>query len=315
MSTAVSFVDLDTMKPNMKGSFIEKLLPLRKGLFEKFPVASKGLAISGPGIKFGDAQGDVGNGHFSFTANEKSEKVEFTGNKKEGYHVAARFKRDANQFDVALRGKCNDTNNYLIKYEERQQKSPTYVLGWDMTHKSTGAKSVIKVDPLTTRVKHSISLPGGNYGIPKDMRFAADYKLFMNDLSSGKGILYNVGVGYDTPVGQVGIALNQKHEVTLTHIKRVDKVQVGVELAHNVEQLMKGKSPSVPPFVVAASYDVDPSLTVRGKINHNMEVSLGVKKDFNKHVNISLGTAVQARNLQDVLMRPPAFGFKMTLKQ
>jgi len=67
-----SFNVSTSMDTLYKGSHFERLFPLRKTLFEKFPSANKGLAISGPGIKLGS------EGNFSIVSNEKSEKVEFS---------------------------------------------------------------------------------------------------------------------------------------------------------------------------------------------------------------------------------------------
>eukprot|EP00397_Hematodinium_sp_SG-2012_P010961 GEMP01011087.1.p1 GENE.GEMP01011087.1~~GEMP01011087.1.p1 ORF type:complete len:306 (+),score=95.86 GEMP01011087.1:72-989(+) len=297
-----SFSDSDSLKTNLKNSLFEKLFPLRKGLFEKFPSANKGLAFSGPGIKLGST------GTFTFTTNETSDKVDFKDTN--GVQVLARYKKDAKLFDVSLRGKCNNVEGltYLVKYEERKENAPHYVFGVDYFHKKSGFQNTMKVNPLTTKVKVSLLHPGGKCGIPEGLRFAADSMVFLNQLSKPETITFNVGVAYDNPLGLTGVSYNHRGDLTLTHIKKLDDVTLGVEVGQSVKG--NEKSPKMP-LVAVASYQFDSNTVVRAKINKDLAVNLGIKRDFSKNLNVSLGTTVE---LQKPMLQAPAFGFKVTMK-
>eukprot|EP00397_Hematodinium_sp_SG-2012_P043305 GEMP01048116.1.p1 GENE.GEMP01048116.1~~GEMP01048116.1.p1 ORF type:complete len:308 (+),score=61.88 GEMP01048116.1:76-999(+) len=299
-----SFSDSDSLKINTKGSHFEKLFPLRKGLFEKFPSANKGLAFSGPGIKVGDGA------TFTFTSNEKSEKVDFRG--KDGINFIARYKRDAKLFDVSLTGKCETMAglSYLIKYEERKQAAPHYVFGGTYVSRTTGLQHTFKYNPATTKAKASLLHAGGTCGIPKGLRLAGDTELLLNEMCKPDHILFNVGLAYDNQLGQTGVSCNQNGEVTLTHVKQAydKKLVLGAEVVQSICGAKKG--PKMP-MVVAASYQVDTTTLLRAKFNKDLMLNLGVKKDFSKNLSVSVGTSVA---LQDLSTQVPAFGFKVAMK-
>eukprot|EP00397_Hematodinium_sp_SG-2012_P045586 GEMP01051242.1.p1 GENE.GEMP01051242.1~~GEMP01051242.1.p1 ORF type:complete len:326 (-),score=47.50 GEMP01051242.1:649-1578(-) len=302
----LSFIDSDSLKTNTKGSLFEKLFPLRKGLFEKFPSANKGLAFSGPGINFGT------NGTFTFVSSEKSDKVDYKGN--DGLIFTARCKRDAKLFDLVLKGKCDfmDGLSYLVKYEERKEAAPRYVIGGEFTCSKTGFQETFKLDPLTTAAKISLLQVGGKCGIPEGLRFAADTKLFLNQLSKPEHILFNVGLAYKNSLGQTGVSYNQKSELTITCINQFcdGKLSAGVELGYSISGGDK-KSPKMP-LVVAASYQLDKTTLIRAKINKDFALNFGVRKDYSKNLSVTAGTMVDLSKTPTPQV--PAFGFKVTMK-
>lgn len=299
----LSFCDSDSLKTNHKGSLFEKLFPLRKGLFEKFPSANKGLALSGPGIKVGDS------GSFTFSCNEKTDKLDYKGD--DGVNVCARYKKDAKLFDVSVTGKCCGTGfSYLLKYEERGDAAPHYIVGGEYKDKKHDLHTTYKFNPLTTRAKISVLQEGGHFGLPSGLRIAADTKLFLNQVAKPEHILFNIGAAYKNPLGQTGVSYNQNGLLTLTHIKQIDDFQVGFECVQAIHGPSKKTGPKMP-LVVAANYQVDKTTLVRAKLNKDLFLNVGVKKDFSKNLCLTAGTSWELRNLS---LQVPAFGFKVNMK-
>jgi len=304
-----SFGVSTSVDTQFKGSLYEKLLPARKALFEKFPSSNKGLAMSGPGLKFG------GDGNFSFVSNEKSEKAEYKG---KDMNFVARYKRDAKLFDVTLKQEIATSMKpkftYLLKYEERKQDAPSYVIGGDVVI-CKGFQGNIKVNPVTTKLKTSWLYNGGCAWIPEGLTLAADKKLFLN--TPGFANLcaktqWNVGAAYSHKLGTSAVSYNHKGHVTVTHLKAVDKLSVGVEYTHQVPFAL-GEDTSAPtqPLVLAAIYQVDKTLALKGKVNKDLQLNLAVKKDFNSNFTVTAGTAI---HLQGNVFKAPSFGFKVALK-
>eukprot|EP00397_Hematodinium_sp_SG-2012_P043943 GEMP01048960.1.p1 GENE.GEMP01048960.1~~GEMP01048960.1.p1 ORF type:complete len:323 (+),score=74.09 GEMP01048960.1:38-1006(+) len=297
-----SFSDSDSLKINLKGSLFEKLFPLRKELFEKYPSANKGLEFSGPGIAFTDG------GSFTFTNNKKNDKVHF--NPAKGLGFIARYKKDARLFDVALKGHCEcvDGLSYLVKYEERKEASPHYVIGAEYTCGDTGLQGTVKLNPHTTKTKIAFLCPVGVCGIAQGVRLAGDAKFFLNQLNNPKHIQFNCGFAYTSPLGEYGASYNHKSEITYTYMKQWNDFTVGIEAGQSSRR--DGKDPKIP-LVAALSYRVDENTTLRSKLNNNFMLNLGVKKDFSKSLNVTVGTTV---DLRKPVLQGPAFGFKVTMK-
>lgn len=300
-----SFGVSTSVDTQFKGSYFEKLLPARKALFEKFPSSNKGLAISGPGLKFG------GEGNFSFVSNEKSEKAEYKG---KDLNFVARYKKDAKLFDVTLKQEIATSYKpkftYLLKYEERKQDAPSYVVGGDVLV-CKGFQGNVKVNPVTTKLKSSWLYTGGCSWLPDGLTLACDKKLFLNKLDPAQ-TQWNVGAAYAHKLGTSAVAYNHKGHVTVTHLKAVDKLSVGVEYTQQVLPCLGAdKSGVSQPLVLAASYQVDKTLAVKGKVNKDLQLNLAVKKDFNSNFTVTAGTAL---HLQGNVFQAPSFGFKVALK-
>jgi len=294
-----SFTVSNSLDNQWKGSYFEKLFPVRKTLFEKFPSANKGLAISGPGIKLG------GDGNFSFVSNEKSEKVEY---KKDGMNFTARYKRDAKLFDVSLLNKCCWVKNfnYLVKYEERKQASPHFVVGGDW--KNGALQANIKINPVTLKMKSSYF-----YSFPclindkNQISIAADKKVNLNKLTSMNDHFFNVGFAYKHAcLGTYGIAYNDKGHVTVTAAKKINNVTFGVEGVH----ALKDKKPAMP-ICVASIYELDKDTHIKTKLNKDLVLNVAVKKVMSSNVTVVAGTAFP---LAGDLFNAPSFGFKVSLK-
>lgn len=298
-----SFVVSKSLDTNFKGSLFDKLFPARKTLFEKFPSSNKGLAISGPGIKLGS------EGNFSFVSNEKTDKVEYKG--KEGVNFSARFKRDAKLFDVSLVSKCScyPQFNYLVKYEERKAASPSYVVGLDWKHGPF--QKTFKINPVTTKMKCS-SLYTADCKVDCKNKVAAaiDAKLFLNNIKAFDQIAYNVGFRYDHHnLGSACAAYNHLGNVTLTYLKKIDKLTAGIEFSHNVSS-NPNNGPTMP-LVLSSIYQIDKETALKVKMNKDLQLNLAVKKEFNSNLVVTAGTAL---NLQGNLFQAPSFGFKVALK-
>lgn len=296
-----SFTVSNAMDTQWKGSLFDKLFPLRKSLFEKFPSANKGLAISGPGIKLG------AGGNFSFVSNEKTDKVEY---KESGMNFVARYKRDAKLFDVALKTNCPQypAFNYLVKYEERKDGSQ-FILGGDF--KTGGFEKNFKFNPLTLRAKASClySAPCMLYPDNK-VNLAADSKFNLKQLNAAD-TSFNVGAAYTYKcLGTFAASYNHNGQLTLTAAKKMDNgFTFGIESVHACNSDPK-KSPKQP-LVVASIYEMDKTTAIKTKLNKDLQLNLAVKKEFNSNLTVVCGTAV---NLQGNLFAPPTLGFKVTLK-
>jgi len=302
-----SFNVSTSMDTLYKGSHFERLFPLRKTLFEKFPSANKGLAISGPGIKLGS------EGNFSFVSNEKSEKVEYKG---QDLFFVARYKRDAKLFDVTLKQAIETSLkpkfSYLLKYEERKQDAPSYVVGGDVEF-CKGLNLNFKLNPVTTKGKISwLCSKGACKGMPEGLSIACDKKFYLNKIAQPEHALWNFGIAYDHALGTTAVSYNSKGHVTITQAKTKDKLSVGVEYTQQVmPALGADKTAPTQPVVLAAMYQVDKSLAVKGKLNKDLQLNLAVKKEFSNNLTVTAGTSL---GLQGKNMQTPAFGFKVALK-
>jgi len=308
-----SFTESDSLKPNVKTSLFEKLLPGRKAIFDKIPSSNKGLAFSGPGIKLGDA------GTFSFTTTEKVDKVEV---KQDDTTLCARYKKDSRiqgLFDVSATKQfsCTPGFTYLLKYEQTHKGLPAFVIGADYSDKKKGVHATTKFNALTKAFKLSYLHEGGSMGVPKGFRFAADSKCYLDKLASNpETISFNLGFSYENPLGHTGIAYNEAGVVTVTHLKEVcPDLSVGLEVAQNIRGFVGknvGKTPKMP-IVLAANYKINKKTLLRAKLNKDLVLNLGVKKDFSPQFNVAAGTSFDLRNPANAL-QPPTIGFKVSMK-
>lgn len=293
-----SFVVSNSLDNQWKGSYFEKLFPVRKTLFEKFPSANKGLAISGPGIKLGS------DGNFSFVSNEKSEKVEY---KKDGMNFTARYKKDAKLFDVSLLQKCSwCTNfNYLVKYEERKEASPHFVVGGDW--KNGAFQGNAKINPVTLKFKSSYLYAAPcMFNEKNQFSVAADCKKNLKNLSMND-VFFNVGLAYKHAcLGTFGLAYNDKGHMTVTAAKKMDNITLGIEGVH----ALKAKQPAMP-LCVAGIYELDKETHIKTKLNKDLVLNVALKKVLSGNVTVVAGTAFP---LTGDLFNAPAFGFKVSLK-
>lgn len=300
-----SFTVSKSMDTNFKGSLFDKLFPARKALFEKFPSANKGLAISGPGIKLGS------DGNFSFVSNEKTEKVEYRN--KDGTNFVARYKRDAKLFDVAFTQKCSAYKNfnYLLKYEERKAASPSFVVGGDFAKGKF--RKTFKINPCTTKTKVSCLYDAPCMMDDKNkVAIAFDSKMFLNNLKALDQISYNVGAVYHHhTLGSAALTYNNLNHLSLTYVKKMgDKLTVGTEFVQAIGSGGNRKAPAMP-IVLATSYQVEKDLALKAKVNKDLQLNLALKKEFNSNLTVTAGTAL---HLQGNLLQCPTFGFKVALK-
>lgn len=297
MKKAEQFTENDTTKELYKSSLFKGLWKNRKAVLDGFPGVHKGLAFPEPCLT-------LGGSNYTFKTSEVVDKVACKHGDKD---FVARYKKDSKKFDVSLRQNLGRGLTGLLKYEERGEAQPGYVVGLDW---KCGAFMVgnTKFNAQTGTVKYSTLFDATDY--LKGLTLAFEGKGPLADLPALKIPSYNLGGAYDHSLGTSVFALNNKGHLTLSHHYQVDKsLSVAAEV---VQPLKDGPGPKNG-FTAGVTYQLDSDHQLKARVNKNGQLNVAIKKDVSPQLNF-IAAAVVDLAAPEKMMCCPALGFKVVAK-
>lgn len=283
-----AYTENDSVKECWKNSMFKKLFSDRSKLFDKYPNVTKGLALADPKIKFG-------NGAYTFKTSDVCDSVSFKDGSTE---FQARYKKDTKKFDVSLKDEISKGYTGLVKYENRGDNLPHYVVGLDFNQ--SGVLGNLKFNPVTGLFKCSALYDANS--VLEGAKIATDLKTSLDFKSPS----FNVGATYKSPAGTTGLAYNDKGFITVNHFVEVDKkLSAGIEFV----QPTQNNTPKNP-LALAAAYKINKEHEIRARVNKSGELSVAVKKDFARNFSIQLATVMDMQKPES-MFKAPVFGFKL----
>lgn len=288
-----NFTQNETTEGVFKGSLFKNLFKERKAIIEGYPAVKKGLSFPEQSLKFGGA-------NYTFKSSDVVDKITAKDGDKE---FIARYKKNTNLWDVSYKFNVYDGTNALVKYEERGQGGPNYVVGADTV---VGMVAMNSKFQLATGVLKYSFLANLNDVVP-NLNVAGDCTTNVRDMS---GLKWNVGAAYRSPLGRSVVALNEEMILTANQSLSIDKkTSALLECAANIQG---GKAPASP-LVMGISHKLDRQHELRARVNQAGQIQCSIKKEMTPNVNLQIATCYDVNKVES-FTQAPAFGFKVAFK-
>jgi hypothetical protein len=282
------FVNAAPFDQAFKWSHMGSLFPMKKALFDKMPLATKGLQMSPPAIK-------LGGGSYTWSTTGNNDKIEVKGSDAV---VSARFKKEKGGYDVTYT-RAMFGMDMMHKFEKKNATAPgSYIVGTKHALQDGKVKVAMKMNACTQAFKVSAAFDTPVKGLTVATDVKGNVATVADDIANA-----NVGLALEQSFGTVGVTANFAGKAYGHYFHKLDRVQFGAEAC------LAGATGKDVPVALAVAYNHASDCTIRAKLNAALQLQLGVNHTVTPGVTLQVGTLVD-------LNAPgmPNLGFKVNVK-